>query len=167
MRILFTIIAFLLLLSADQKKITQRKIIDVHFHAHTSTDYGKTLPANPITGKNPVWKDDKDVIDQMLTTLKANNVVKVIATGSLATIKEFQLVDPGTFIPALNYPDAQNNELPDTTSFIRLFQEKKFSVFGELGLKYEGKTLADPELEPYLAICESLAIPIALHTGMG
>ncbi|HET6768504.1 MAG TPA: amidohydrolase family protein, partial [Chitinophagaceae bacterium] len=45
--------------------------------------------------------------------------------------------------------------------------EKKFYVFGELALQYEGKTLADPELEPYLAICERMGIPVALHTGMG
>jgi len=167
MRILCTIIACLLLLSADQKKITERKIIDVHFHAHTSTDYGKSPPANPLTGKNPVWKNDKDVIDQMLATLKANNVVKVIAAGSLATIKGFQLADPGRFIPALNYLDPQNNALPDTANFRRYLLEKKFLVFGELALQYEGKTLADPDLEPYLAICERLEIPIALHTGMG
>jgi hypothetical protein len=167
MRILSTIIACLLLLSANLKKIPERKIIDVHFHAHLSTDYGKTPPPNRITGKIPNWKNDKDVIDQMLATLKANNVVKVIACGSLATIKEFQLADTGRFIPGLGYPDPQNNPLPDTASFIRYFLEKKFSVFGELGLQYEGKTLADPEFEPYLAICERLGIPVALHTGMG
>jgi len=59
-----------------------------------------------------------------------------------------------------------NNPLPDTASFIRNFREKKFLVFGELGLQYVGKTLADAELEPYLAICERLEIPVALHTGL-
>jgi len=167
MRLLYTIIACLFLLAANQEKHPPRKIIDVHFHAHLSTDYGTPPPPNPVTGKVPKWKDDKDVIDQMLATLKANNVIKVIACGSFATIKEFQLADTGRFIPALDFPDSQNNPLPDTTSFIRYFLEKKFYVFGELGLQYEGKTLADPELEPYLAICERLGIPVAYHTGMG
>jgi hypothetical protein len=167
MRLLYTMIVSVFLLAANPKKKPQRKIIDVHFHAHLSTDYGKTPPPNPITGKIPKWKNDKDVIDQMLATLKANNVVKVIACGSLATIKEFQLADPERIIPAIDYPDSQNNPLPDTTSFIRYFLEKKFYVFGELALQYEGKTLADPELDPYLAICERIGIPVAVHTGMG
>jgi hypothetical protein len=167
MRLLYTISACLFLLAANQKKNPPRKIIDVHFHAHLSTDYGKIPPPNPVTGKIPKWKNDKDVIDQMLATLKANNVVKAIACGSFATIKEFQLADAERIIPAIDFPDSQNNPLPDTASFIRYFLEKRFYVFGELALQYEGKTLADPELDPYLAICERMGIPVAVHTGMG
>jgi uncharacterized protein len=126
MRLLSTFVACLFLLAAIQKENPPRKIIDVHFHAHLSTDYGKIPPPNPVTGKIPKWKNDKDVIDQMLATLKANNVVKVIACGSLATIKEFQLADAERIIPALDYPDSQNNPLPDTASFIRYFLEKNF-----------------------------------------
>ncbi|HWN88983.1 MAG TPA: hypothetical protein VNM35_07965, partial [Chitinophagaceae bacterium] len=166
MRLLYTIIACIFLSAANQKNNPPRKIIDVHFHAHSSTDYGKIPPPNPVTGKIPKWKNDKDVIDQMLATLKVNNVVKAIACGSFATIKEFQSADVERIIPALDFPDSQNNPLPDTASFIRYFLEKKFYVFGELALQYEGKTLADPELQPYLAICERMGIPIALHTGM-
>jgi hypothetical protein len=154
------------LLSASQKKIPQRKIIDVHFHARQFSDYGQTPPPNPKTGKIPTWKNDKEVIDVMLTTLKRNNVVKVIVSGSLITVRNFQMADSGRIIPALDYPGEQNNPLPDTAHFIQYFQEKKFSVFGELGLQYEGKTLGDPEFEPYLAICERMGIPVALHTGM-
>jgi len=166
MRVLFITIGCLLLLSANQKKIPQRKIIDVHFHARQFSDYAQNLLPNPKTGKVPTWKNDKEIIDVMLATLKSNNVVKAIASGSLITVRNFQMADSGRIIPALDYPDEQNNLLPDTASFIRYFQEKKFSVFGELGLQYEGKTLADPELEPYLAICERMGIPVALHTGM-
>ena len=111
-------------------------------------------------------EERKEVIDVMLATLKSNNVVKAIASGSLITVRNFQIADSGRIIPALDYPNNQNNPLPDTANFIRYFQEKKFSVFGELALQYEGKTLADPEFEPYLAICERMGIPVALHTGM-
>ncbi len=165
MRILFTTIGCLILLSASQK-IPQRKIIDVHFHAHLAGDYGQPPPANPRTGKIPKWRNDEEVIAMMLATLKDNNVVKAIAAGSLSTIRNFQMADPERIIPALDYPDSQNNPLPDTATFVRYFQEKRFSVFGELALQYEGKTLADAELEPYLAICERMGIPVALHTGM-
>ena len=166
MRILSIIIGCLLLLSSNQKKIQQRKIIDVHFHARQFKDFANPPPPNPVTGKIPKWKNDKEVIEMMLATLKNNNVVKVIAAGSLTTIQEFHMADPERFIPSLGHPDVGNNPLPDTASFARYFQEKKFSVFGELGLQYVGKTLEDPDLEPYLAICERLGIPVALHTGM-
>ncbi|GAA4328901.1 hypothetical protein GCM10023149_33180 [Mucilaginibacter gynuensis] len=44
---------------------------------------------------------------------------------------------------------------------------KKFTVFGELGLQYEGRTLDESISEPYLAICEQYDIPVAVHTGIG
>ena len=138
----------------------------MHFHARKYSDFANPPPPNPITGKIPKWKNDKEVIEMMLATLKDNNVIKVITAGSLTTIQDFQMADPERFIPSLGYPDVGNNPLPDTASFIRNFREKKFLVFGELGLQYVGKTLADAELEPYLAICERLEIPVALHTGM-
>jgi hypothetical protein len=166
MRLLYTIILCVILLAANQNKIPTRKIIDVHFHARKFNDYANPPPPNPITGKIPKWKNDKEVIEMMLATLKNNNVVKVITAGSLTTIHDFQMADPERFIASLGYPDMENNPLPDTADFIRNFREKKFLVFGELGLQYVGKTLADPELEPYLAICERLGIPVAVHTGM-
>jgi hypothetical protein len=166
MRLFYVVIGCAFLLAADKKQHPLRKIIDVHFHAQLFNDYGETPPSNPKTGKIPKYKNDKEVIDIMLKTLKENNVVKAIACGSLTTIRNFQMADSERIIPALDYPDRQNNPLPDTAAFTRYLQEKKFSVLGELALQYEGKTLADPELEPYLAICERVGIPVALHTGM-
>jgi hypothetical protein len=116
----------------------------VHFHARQFKDFANPPPPNPVTGKIPKWKNDKEIIEMMLATLKNNNVVKVITAGSLTTIQEFKMADPERFIPSLGHPDVGNNPLPDTASFARYFQEKKFSVFGELGLQYVGKTLEDP-----------------------
>jgi len=166
MRILCIIIVSTFFLAADKKQTPLRKIIDVHFHARLLTDYSNPPPPNPRTGKIPEWKNDKEMMDIMLTTLKDNNVVKVIASGNVTTVGKYQMADPGRVIPGFDYPFKGNNSLPDTATFVRYIQEKKLSVFGELALQYEGKTLADPELEPYLAICERLGIPVALHTGM-
>ena len=166
MRILCIIIVSTFFLAADKKQTPLRKIIDVHFHARLLTDYSNPPPPNPRTGKIPEWKNYKEMMDIMLTTLKDNNVVKVIASGNVTTVGKYQMADPGRVIPGFDYPFKGNNSLPDTATFVRYIQEKKLSVFGELALQYEGKTLADPELEPYLAICERLGIPVALHTGM-
>ncbi len=166
MRILFVFAAYVLLLAADKKHTPQRKIIDVHFHARLHTDYPNPPPPNPKTGKVPPWRNDKEIMDIMLATLKSNNVVKVIASGNVITVAKYQMADPDRVIPGFDYPFEGNSTLPDTTSFVRYIKEKKLSVFGELALQYYGKTLADPELEPYLAICERMGIPVALHTGL-
>jgi hypothetical protein len=161
MRFLYAFIGCAFLVSANAKTQQARKIIDVHFHATLSNDFGKTSPLNPVTGKKPAYKTDQEVVDIMMATLKKNNVVKVIVSGNLNTVPAYQKADSTRVIPSLGY-----SNLPDTLTFIRLFTEKKFTVFGELGLQYIGKTLADPELEPYLSICERMGIPVALHTGL-
>lgn len=166
MRILCIIIGCAFFLVTDNKLVAQRKIIDVHFHARLFTDYPYPPPPNPVTGKIPEWKSDKEMMDIMLETLRDNNIVKVIASGNISTVGNYQKADPERVIPGFDYPFEGNISLPDTASFVRYIKEKKLSVFGELALQYYGKTLADPEFEPYLAICERLSIPVALHTGL-
>ena len=166
MRLFFIVIGCVFLVSADQKKTSPRKIIDVHFHARLYGDFGEPPPPNPRTGKIPGYKNDKGVIEIMLKTLRENNVVKAIASGDLSTVSNFYVADPDRIIPGFDYSNKHNNPLPDTSTFIRYYLDKKFSVFGELGLQYEGKSLADSEFQPYLAICERLGIPVAYHTGM-
>ena len=158
-------IAFLPLpvLSQDSSK---RKIIDVHLHARPFDQYGNPPVPNFITGVQPKWKNDAEVVQMTIDTLKKYGIVKAIISGSSSRVADFRNADPGRFIPSLDYP-AIKEALPDTATFIKLFNEGKFQVFGELGLQYIGKTLADPELEPYLAICERLRIPVGLHTGLG
>jgi uncharacterized protein len=150
-----------------QTKIGTRKIIDVHLHARHFDSYGNPPYPNPVTGKSPSWKSDEDVVRETLSVLKKYNIVKAITSGSLDRISQFYQADPKRIIPSLDYPDPHNNPLPDTSTFVRLFKEGKFLVFGELGLEYEGTQLNDPKLDPYLKICERLKIPVALHTGLG
>lgn len=166
MRIFFSFIASLFFLSAFSQKKASRNIIDVHLHARLFNDYGDPPSPNPLTGKKPQYTNDKEVAAMTLDTLRKYNVVYAIASGSLSRIIDFKQADTTRLIPSLEYPDRQGHPLQDTVSFVKLFNEKKFSVFGELGLQYEGKVLTDPELEPYLAICERLEIPVALHTGL-
>jgi predicted TIM-barrel fold metal-dependent hydrolase len=144
----------------------QRKIIDVHFHTRSAGDYGVPPPPNPVTGKAPDAATNEAIFRNNYRLLKQYNVVKAICSGTLLRNIDFLATDPKRFISSLEYPDHQNNPLPDTATFRKLITEKKFVVFGELGLQYEGKTLDQPEFEPYIAICEQLSIPIAIHLGL-
>jgi hypothetical protein len=152
--------------AVDNKAVAQRKIIDVHFHARLYSDYPSPLPPNPVSGNVPKWKNDKEMMDIMLAAVKDNGIVKVIVSGNITTVENYQRADPERVIRGFDYPFDGNTSLPDTTTFIRYIKEKKISVFGELALQYYGKTLADPEFEPYLSICERLGVPVALHTGL-
>lgn len=145
----------------------QRKIIDVHFHTRSAGDYGPQPPPNPVTGKIPDAGTDEAILNANYALLKKYNIVFAICSGTLMRNADFIAKDKSRFISSLEYPDHQNNPLPDTATFRKLILYKKFIVFGELGLQYEGKTLDDPEYEPYLAICEKYGIPVAVHTGIG
>jgi predicted TIM-barrel fold metal-dependent hydrolase len=142
-----------------------RKIIDVHFHTRSAGDYGTPPPPNPVTGQVPAARTNDEIYRANLTLLKQYHVVKAICSGTLARNADFTSQDPERFISSLEYPDHQNNPLPDTATFRRLAREKKFVTFGELGLQYEGQTLNEPVYAPYLRICEQLGIPVLLHTG--
>lgn len=167
MRFAFTLLfAALFFCCGAQTRNGARKIIDVHLHARHVDSYGNPPYPNPVTGKAPSWKSDEDVVTETLSMLKKWNVVKAITSGSLDRISEFYQADPKRIIPSLDYPDPHNSPLPDTSTFVRLFKEGKFLVFGELALEYEGLQLNDPKLAPYLKICERLKIPVALHTGL-
>lgn len=156
-----------LLYNAVKSQPAKRQIIDVHFHARQFNDYGPVPPPNHMTGVTPSYRSNEEVVQVMLKRLKEAGIVKAIASGSLSRAWDFVRADSSLFIPALDYPDKQNSPLPDTNTFKQLFLSKKFQVFGELGLQYAGKTLADAEFAPYLAICERLGIPVAVHSGEG
>jgi predicted TIM-barrel fold metal-dependent hydrolase len=144
----------------------QSKIIDVHFHTRSAGDYGTPPPPNPITGKAPNAGTDAVILNTNLALLKKYGVVKAICSGTIQRNADFIAKDPERFISSLEYPDHRDNPLPDPATFEKMIREKQFFVFGELGLQYDGKTLDQSEYEPYLAICEKMGIPVAVHTGL-
>lgn len=144
-----------------------RRIIDVHLHARGWDQYGTPPMPNPVTGIAPRWTNNSDVLRATRDSLRRHGVVRAVASGRPERAAAFHHFDSSLFLPALDYGDDPANPLPDTAGFLRLFREQGFRVFGELALQYEGRLLTDPELEPYLAICEREGIPVALHTGLG
>ncbi|WP_345212254.1 amidohydrolase family protein [Mucilaginibacter gynuensis] len=139
----------------------------MHFHTRSAGDYGLQPPPNPATGKKPNAGSNEAILSSNYHLLKQYNVVKAICSGTLKRNADYISADPERFISSLEYPDHQNNPIPDTATFRKMVMAKKFTVFGELGLQYEGRTLDESISEPYLAICEQYDIPVAVHTGIG
>ncbi|MFV8328492.1 amidohydrolase family protein [Flavobacterium sp. ZS1P14] len=161
------LLVFLIQFLFSQNIFSQkRKIIDVHFHTRSAGDYGASIPPNPITGKLPNAQSNDEIYNSNIALLRKYNVVKAICSGTLQINSDYIVKDPSRFISSLEYPDHQNNHLPDTITFKKLYEENKFAVFGELGLQYDGENLSESRFQPYLAICERLGIPVAIHTGI-
>jgi uncharacterized protein len=142
-----------------------REIIDTHFHAMSFNSFGFPPPPNEMTGKTPKSKSDSEVLQTMLGELEDNNIVLAIASGTLQRVKDYKRADPERIYNAILI--GLSNPLPDTARFIQLIKDGTIQVFGELLIQYEGKTLADSSMEPYLTICERLNIPVAIHASLG
>ena len=143
---------------------TERKIIDVHFHALRWNSFGTPPPPNEITGVKPTARSDSEEQANMLAALKKNGVVKAVLSGVPELVSKYTEADNERLIRGFLVENEK--ELPDTATFVQLIKDGNLEVFGELGLQYFGKVLTDPMFEPYLSICERYNVPIALHTGM-
>jgi len=143
---------------------TNRKIIDVHFHALRWNSFGTPPPPNEITGVKPTAMSDSEEQADMLAALKKNGVVKAVLSGVPELVNKYTEADDERLI--MGFLVENEKELPDTTTFVQLIKDGKLKVFGELGLQYFGKILTDPMFGPYLSICEKYNIPISLHTGI-
>ena len=147
-----------------QNKTEERKIIDTHFHALEWNSFGNPPPPNEITGVVPSAMSDSAEQVAMFAELKKNNVVKAITSGVPGRLDEYKRADKDRIIVGLLVEN--ENELPDTLTFVKMIKNGRLKVFGELGLQYFGKILTDSMFEPYLSICEKFDIPVALHTGI-
>ena len=47
------------------------------------------------------------------------------------------------------------------------FAAKRYPVFGEVGIQYQGVSPSDPRFEPYLAEAEAADVPLGIHVGTG
>jgi predicted TIM-barrel fold metal-dependent hydrolase len=165
-----TSLLLLLFLSTNQvfsqKPSVSRRppIIDMHIHATGWDHSGNPPPANPLTGKIPDARTDKDFMEATLAELKRYNIVKAVAGGPREHVSRWLAADPeriigGTMLGA-------HFGLPDTNVLREDFRAGRLGVLAELGLQYAGLAPNDKQMEPYWALAEDLDIPVGLHTGL-
>ncbi|MEQ9219865.1 MAG: amidohydrolase family protein [Cyclobacteriaceae bacterium] len=133
-----------------------KPIIDMHLHDYTEETYF-VAPSADGTMAPPSLAEYRQQVREILQ--KYNVEYAVLSTIGGPN----ELDDEGVFLPGM-----YTNEPPtDTTAFKELIESGQLKVFGEIGAMYAGRTLADPEFEPFLNICERYSIPVAIHTGGG
>ena len=79
-------------------------IIDMHLHAFSWDHQGNPPPPNPLTGKVPSARTDKEAMEASLAELRRYNVVRAVIGGRPEHVSRWQAADPeriigGTMLP--------------------------------------------------------------------
>jgi predicted TIM-barrel fold metal-dependent hydrolase len=158
--LLLSIVPFFLLAQAPAK------IIDMHVHSYTQSDFGQREPAADYYGH----KGSSNAEDHRIATFAAFkkwNIVKAVVSGNPESVENWVAKDSSHRIIPGVLMFAPGDYGMDSAKFEQLVKDKKIEVFGEIGAYYSGTTLSDSAWQPYLRICEKYDIPVAVHTGGG
>ena len=159
------IILFTLLLSFLFVQ-SQTKIIDMHIHSYTNSDFGDREPAGDHYGK----KGSSNAEAHRLATFaafKKLNIVKAVVSGNPESVENWVAKDSNHIVIRGLLIFSPDDYGIDSVKFEQMIKDKKIEVFGEVAPYYGGTTLSDSIWQPYLRICEKYDIPVAVHTGGG
>jgi len=136
----------------------------MHIHAFSWDHQGNPPPPNPVTGKVPTARTNKEAMEASLAELKRYNVVRAVAGGPREHVLRWLAADPGRIIGGTMM--GPRFPLPDMNVLREDFRAGRLGVMGELGLVYAGVAPNDLQMEPYWALAEELDIPVAIHSGL-
>jgi uncharacterized protein len=139
-------------------------IIDMHLHATGWDHGGNPPPPNPLSGKVPTARTDKQFMEATLAELKRYNIVKAVAGGPREHVSRWLAADPGRIIGGTSL--GPQLELPDLNVIREDARAGRLRVLGELALQYAGIAPNDERMERHWVLAEELDIPVALHTGL-
>lgn len=144
----------------------QTRIIDMHVHSYSESDFGERQPATDHYG----IKGSANAEEHRLDTFKffeQFNIVKAMVSGNPESVVTWSEKDNSDRVIKGILQFAPDSYDMDTIRFEQMIKDGDIEIFGELGPYYSGTTLSDPEWQPYLRICERYDIPVAVHTGGG
>ena len=142
------------------------KIIDMHIHSYTQSDFGEREPAADHYGN----KGSANAEEHRMETFDAFknwNITKAVVSGNPESVENWVAKDSSQHIIRGILMFAHNDYGMDSVKFEQMIIEKKIEIFGEVAPYYSGTTLSDSVWQPYLRICEKYDIPVAVHTGGG
>lgn len=160
------IIIFVTLVSQFMFAQGQTRIIDMHVHSYTDSDFGEREPASDHYGK----KGSPNAAAHRLETFAAFkkwNIVKAMVSGNPESVENWAAEDTNHRVIRGILIFSPDDYGMDSARFEQMVKDKKIEVFGEIGAYYGGTTLSDASWQPYLRICEKYDIPVAIHTGGG
>lgn len=107
---------------------------------------------------------DDALRNQTISLLKKHNIIGV-ASGPMLYVRRWQQQAPDRIIPGVLFTIGDPSLTLDSVR--HYFQTGAVKVFGELCLQYQGITLSDSLVEPYLALAEEFDVPVSVHIGTG
>ena len=139
-----------------------RPIIDVHLHSADMTW---------ITGSDTSWwphkiarpTSDTALMNETIRTLRANNVVRAIASGfGMPTTDRYRSAAPELIVPAEMFGGSGNVD-----SLRAHYKQGRIRALGEVLWQYGGISAADPAVDKFWALAEELDAPVGIHMGPG
>ena len=162
-RTILFILAFIVQLSFA---FSQTKIIDMHIHSYSETDFGEREPTSDFYGKKGAANAEAHRVETFAAFEKWN-IVKAMVSGNPQSVEEWTAKDSNNRVIRGILIFSPDDYGLDSVKFEQMVIDKKIEVFGEIGAYYNGTTLSDSIWQPYLRICEKYDIPVAVHTGGG
>ncbi|HET9746484.1 MAG TPA: amidohydrolase family protein [Chitinophagaceae bacterium] len=144
----------------------QTKIIDMHVHSYTDSDFGKREPASDYYGVKGASNAQIHRLE-CFAAFKKFKIVKAVVSGNPESVEQWAQADKDHRVIKGILMFNPNDYGMDSIKFEQLVREKKIEIFGEVAPYYAGTTLSDDIWQPYLRICEKYDIPVAVHTGGG
>ncbi len=159
-----------LLLASPPAFAAGEPIIDMHFHAWPRGADGP--PDDP---------GNLEVMEAALAQLREYNVVLAATSGPTAFIDRWAQEEPdrlmlGPIFPCINGLNPNwhqyrcfdsGEDFPDLAWLEEKYASGAYELMGELTNQYAGVAFDDPRMDPYYALAERLAIPVAFHTHAG
>jgi len=145
-------------------------------HSEANTPYGNTFMRVSKIGEwstTTLTSPSTDDSLQMLTLKELDKYnVYGVTSGSdydnIGIVRKWKKANPKRIINSIGWGVSDIKYQKLTLDSLRtLFKSGEFKVFGEVYIQYEGFTLSDSIMEPYLAMAEELNIPVGVHVGTG
>lgn len=108
-------------------------------------------------------KTDAELMQENFTVMQKYNVYGV-TSGPYDLVKKWERANPLRIIPAVMFDFKSKIALSDLQNW---FSKDSLKVLGEITTQYEGISLSDSIMEPYIAMAEQLDVPISVHVGPG
>jgi len=146
--------------------LSQTRIIDMHIHSYSQSDFGVREPAGDHYGVKGSINGEAHR-NETFAAFEKLNIVKAVVSGNPESVEEWADKDKDNRVIRGILMYSPDDYGMDVVKFEQMVKTGQIEIFGELGPYYRGTTLSDPIWQPYLKICEEYDIPVAVHTGGG
>jgi hypothetical protein len=163
-------------------------IIDMHLHANRAAANGPP-PTYVCPGSESIPHDPRlsweAAFSAVVKTPPCTNPLKGAETDDALMKSTFEVLERRNIIavtsgPLLERWRAAGNEriipaatfnfgptAPSVATLRDGFAARRYAVFGEVGIQYQGVSPSDPRFEPYLTEAEAADVPLGIHVGIG